>query len=573
MSHPILTDMARSKGDPRDMTGVQLNALRLHFNNSLFDFAWTFFNFRDLEGSGFRPVHKELCDLLQLWGTPVTEASPEWHPGDRLMVQIPRGAYKSSLCTIANGLWQVSRNPNQTVLIANEIMDNAKKWLRLIREVISTNRLYQTVYRDVLPPGIHWEDKENGIGMPRGWKWSDQEFNLARDSLVPECSLTAAGVGTATTGGHWDRLIKDDLVSEDAKQSPTLMQRARDWFDSSLPLEKPPYHGKDLVVCTPWSYDDVYRYILEKYGYKLYRRQAIEVDDAGRERTLVPKTPDGKGWALEELREMQRKRPFYFSSQMMCAPKAGEEQSFQPQWLRYFDLKEFASEVHIPAEYYNAECTSLRTESGEASPAPDTVRVDWMSRILLVDPASADDKTVTRHGQARTGILVVGMDPWGRRFLLDGWAGKANPAEVINQMFTLAMRWNVNRVGIEEVTFSVVYQHWLRQESARRGYHLTPIPLKPAGRRKEDRILSLLPGFQRGLFYLRREGASVIELFRREYLDYPYAATKDLLDALAYEADVLWRPDLPATARHLRDLDDEFFLKRRDITGYGPAYF
>lgn len=574
MTHPTLTDMADSQGDPRDLTATQLSGLKAHFDTSLFDFAWTFFNFRDLQGAGHRPVHKELCDILSLWGTPVTADSPDWHPGDRLMVQIPRGAYKSSLCTIANGLWQVSRNPNQTLLICNEIMDNAKKWLRLIREVISTNRLYQTVYADILPPGIHWQDQERGIGTPRSWKWSDIEFNLQRDILVPECSLTASGVGTATTGGHWDRIIKDDLVSEDAKQSPTLMQKARDWFDSSLPLEKPPYHGKDLVVCTPWTYDDVYRYILEKYGYKLYRRQAIEEGPDGKERTLIPKTPDGKGWALEELREMQRKRPFYFSAQMMVMPKAGEEQSFQPQWLRYFDLTLGSNpEALIKGDYYLPSATALRSETGEAITAPSSVRLDWMSKILLVDPASADDKTVTRHGQARTGMLVVGMDPWGRRFLLDGWAGRANPAEVIAHMFRLARLWKLSRAGIEEVTFSVVYSHWLRQESARQGYHLTPIPLKPAGRRKEDRIMQLVPGFQSGMFYLRESGSSAIDMFRREYLDYPYAATKDMLDALAYESDVLRRPELPTSARHLRDLEDEAPLRRKDITGYGSAFF
>lgn len=567
----ILTDLELSHGDPRDLSGWQVSELRAHFDASLFDFAWTFFDFHDLEGSGWRPVHKEICDLLALWGTERTAASPDWHPGDRLMIQVPRGAYKSSLCTIANGLWQVSRNPNITVLIANERSENAKKWLRLMREVVATNRLYQAVYREILPPGIHWEDREAKRHMPRYWKWSDDEFNLVRDSLVPECSLTAAGVGTATTGGHWDRIIKDDLVSEEARTSASLMQRARDWFDSSLPLEKPAYHGKDLVVCTPWSYDDVYRYILEKYDYVLYRRAAIEVGPDGEDRCLIPKRPNGKGWDLTELRDMQRKRPFYFNSQMMCAPQAGAEQSFQPQWLRGFRWD--GENATITPTNYDKGISTLRDHTGSVIEAPSSVPYEWMSNVLLVDPASADDKTPNLHARARTGMLVVGMDPWGRRYLLDGWAGRANPAAVIDKIFELAMRWKITRVGIEEVVFSIVYSHWVRHECARRAYHLAVIPLKPAGRKKDDRIMQLLPGFQNGLFYLRENGPPVLESFRREYLDFPYAATKDLLDALAYESDILRKPDLPTAARGLRRWDDRADRRDLDVTGYGTPYF
>ena len=86
--------------------------------------------------------------------------------------------------------------------------------------------------------------------------------------------------------------------------------------------------------------------------------------------------------------------------------------------------------------------------------------------------------------------------------------------------------------------------------------------------------MQLVPGFQGGLFYLREKGSITIEAFRREYLDYPYAATKDLLDALAYESDVLRAPDLPGSARGLRDFDDDpHTLRRKDITGYGSPYF
>ena len=529
--------MVESHGQPRDMTDAQLRELRAYFDSSLFAFAWTFFGFHDL----IPGLHGQVCHLLERWGEPPT--GPD-DPGNRLMIQIPRGSYKTSLCTIANSLWQVSRRPDTTILICNEIVDNAKKWLRAMREVAMTSRLYQAVYADVLPPGVSWRDREAGKTMPRWWKWNDNEIVFNRPTAgIPEASITAAGVGTATTGGHWDRLIKDDLISEDAKQSPTIMQRVREWFDSSLPLERPPYKGTDLVVCTPWSYDDVYRYILEKYDYRLYRRSAIETDDAGNELSVMPNR-----WTVAELRAEERRDPFYFSSQLMCMPRAGRFQSFDEKWLRGFYLDQTAdldrANIVIPVAHYDPTLSTAHRDDGRLIEAPPSVPLWATDRALFVDPAAADPKA-TGAAFSRSGLVSVAMDPWGRAHLLDCWAGRENPTDLVERIFAMCARWNMRRVVIEEVSFSIVYQSWLKQLALRNGYHLLVTPVKPGNRNKADRIESLIPRFQNGLVYLN-QGAPTLDALRREYLDYPAGATRDLLDALAYAPEVLRAPEDPS---------------------------
>lgn len=554
-AHPILNDMIASNGAAADLTVAQRAQLKAYFDSSLFAFAWTFFGFHDL----IPGLHGQVCHLLERWGE--TPTHPD-DPGSRLMIQIPRGSYKTSLCTIANSLWQVSRRPDTTILICNEIVDNAKKWLRAIREVAMTSRLYQAVYADILPPGIHWRDREAGRTMPRWWKWNDNEILFNRPTAgIPEASLTAAGIGTATTGGHWDRLIKDDLISEDAKQSPTIMQRVREWFDSSLPLERPPYKGVDLVVCTPWTYDDVYRYILEKYDYKLYRRSAIETDDDGTEVSVMPNR-----WTVEELRAEERRDPFYFSSQLMCRPRAGRYQSFQAEWLRGFYLEDShdldRAQIVLPADSYDPTASAAHDDEGALLEAPPVVPFWTSERAILVDPAAADPKA-TGAAYSRTGIVVVGLDAWGRMFVYDCWAGRENPTGIVEKIFALATRWNTRRVVIEEVSFSVVYQHWLKQLALRTGNHLLVTTVKPGMRNKADRIESLIPKFQNSLIYLN-QGAPGLDQLKREYLDYPAGATRDLLDALAYSPEVLRSPDLPATA----PIDDEDQPNVPTLTGY-----
>jgi GNAT superfamily N-acetyltransferase len=574
LAHPIITDMHESQGSHRDLTNTQMNELRLFFNDSLFHFAWTFFGFKDLIAKGPRPVHWEICQILKQLGMPATEP---WHPGRRMMIQVPRGSYKTSLCTTANSLWRICRDPDETVLICNEIMENSKKWLRAIREIAMANKLFQTVYADLLPPGIHWKDKDKGRNLPRWWKWNDQEVLFERSIQgIPEASLTAAGVGTATTGGHWTFIAKDDLVSEDAKNSEAVMQRVKEWYDSSLPLEKPPYKGVELIVCTPWTYNDVYRYILEKYDVKLYRRSVIEQDpDTGEDRSLLPHK-----WSLKELYEERERDPYKFSSQMMCIPRAGREQSFDPDWIRYFEIDDSAEpEIHIPDDQFTTKASKLLKE-GQFGYDPEVAatqlepaqhfKYHQCTRTLIVDPASAEKDHRSHHGVSNTGIVAVAMDPWGRIFVMDGWRGRGTPYEIINHIFRLAQKWKITKGAIEEVVFSTVYRYWLRDEARRRGIPLTMGTVRPKGRNKDDRIRQLIPTFQRGFCYFNSNSRS-LEALKREYLDFPYAANRDMMDALAYTAEVLRKPMDPS----LMDprLPDDDGPTKTDVCGYGSPYF
>jgi hypothetical protein len=558
VTSPILTDMSTSGGSPEDMTIAQLKELRAYFSDpreGLYRFAWTFFGFHDLIPS----LHGEICQLLGKWGS-----APAWN---RIMIQVPRGSYKTSLCTMANALWQLTRpectcpqighphlGADHTILICNERVDNAKKWLRAIREIVGSSRLFQLLYRDMLPPGVAFNDDRS---MPRQWKWTDEELMFERSPGVPEASLTAAGVGTATTGGHWTHIIKDDLVSEDAKNSETVMERVREWFDASKPLEKPPYKGADLVVCTPWTYRDVYRYILENYDYRLYRRSVLEPGPDGNLRSLLPHK-----WTVDELLVEQAANPFRFSAQMMCRPRAGKEQSFDVAWLRYFDL--VGPDIIIRTQHYDPSISEYLYDRHDPKAVPARAfPLSWCSMAVLVDPAAAEPNRTSNH-HARTGVLAVARDPWGRNYILDAWAEREEPGTVVDNILRMAQLYGIRSIGIEEVSFSLIYQYWLRQEAARRKVPVTVFGLPPLGRRKDDRIERLNPGFRNGLYYVRDH--TNLRPFLQEYRDYPYGLTRDLLDALAYDSEILRLP--PFQHELAKDSDNHYVDTRDPYTGY-----
>jgi hypothetical protein len=399
--------------------------------------------------------------------------------------------------------------------------------------------------------------------MPRWWKWSDTELLFHRNSTgVPEASITALGVGAASAGGHWPIIIKDDLISEDAMNSPALMETSREWFDKSLYLERPAMKGRDLIVCTPWAYDDLYSYVLNKYNYKLYRRAALE--DENGQPSVDGASSFPEKLSTGELRAQYERDPYGFSAQMMCHPRPGKEQSFDPDWLRWGSivLNDEGDECfEIERDSYDPSIHLLNVEDRP----PRRIPLRSMMICLLVDPAPSEQSDRNRERNSRNALLIEGIDPYGRRFLLDCWADRVDPLVVIHKMFELCDRWGTRSIGVEEVVFAKLYRHWIRRESELRGKYYQVRPLKPDRRTKDTRITAKIAPCKQGLYYVSRVGC---DPFVTEYIEYPYGRTRDLLDAWAYGDEMLHRPESPLEHYNRRRSSYDQRFTANPVTGY-----
>jgi transcription termination factor Rho len=75
-------------------------------------------------------------------------------------------------------------------------------------------------------------------------------------------SIRVIGVGGAITGAHPNVLIKDDLVSIEAANSPVVMQTAIDYHISSRALLAPNEdRGLEFIIGTRWAVRDLYEHI------------------------------------------------------------------------------------------------------------------------------------------------------------------------------------------------------------------------------------------------------------------------------------------------------------------------
>lgn len=542
-----------------DFNARDLADLRAYLDSDLYAFARVIFGFRDL----IPTLHGDLAAWIANWGQMEVELPTgvrEWRyytqvPADakvvrdycRIMTQVPREHFKTSLGTLANSLWQASRiDPDgvpgiyRPIAIFNERQDNATKWCRGVRDIIQSSRLYQRVYSELIPPGIAKGDTRT---MPRFWKWNDAEIDLngKRPGEV-EASISAHGIESATTGGHWPKIIMDDPISVKHKQSNLEMERTREWLKNHIYLMRPAERSLAYVNCTTWTYADIYVDCTRDYNYKLYRRSALENEqgepDVANGTSIFPEK-----LSTEKLRDMYKRDPWGFLAQMMNLPTPGQHQAFNPDWMRFGSIVEDSrGEPAFLIDNAHYDPTAVAETTSEAPPR--LVPLHSLSKAIILDPAPTEPTDQRQDPHARNAILVEGIDSWGRRYILESWADRLGYEGVIAKVFELAAKWACERLWVEEVNFSNVYRHWIAREQRPdgkfAGQYLAVLPLKPNKREKHARILAREPAWRQGLYYLNREGTLP---FQVEFTEYPNSQTVDLMDCMGYDTDALVRPE------------------------------
>ena len=557
----IFADMLESKAEPRDLTVQQIPQVRDLFEDEsgygLYLFTYYICGCKDIKPD----PHLEMCQFLSMWGklelsdgTVVNR--PEYGDDDisqnwrRLHVCVPRDTFKTSVATRANTLWHLLKNPEFTVGIFNESEAKAKSWVGSIKQVIERSQLLHTLWPERLPPGVHYKSKKT---IPRNWKWGDSGIVLERDSLnVSELSVEPFGIGGAVTGKHFTHKVLDDIIGEKSVQSQAIMDDAIHWLDNSRPLERPAEGGCELVVYTRWAYHDVYRHQLQKWPgqYKVYHRALLENPE-----TREPDVVNGKSIvphkiSTKKAKEMYRRDPFVFNSQYQCTPQSGKDVSFNVEWIRYGGIEMLAMGTEsqpyfvIEPEYYDPE--ACIAEMAEESVPPRMVPLSWCAKAVILDPApSSGSAELNKERRARNGIVVMALDPWGRRFHLESAGIRDEPTVVLDKIVEFTNKWETDLVGIEEVNFSAIYAPmWtaMMPYTHPDAQRLQFFPLATEGKQKEARISAMKNPHSQGLwFYNRPESGYTVQ----ELSEFPNSETRDLIDAMAYTDKILSRPLSP----------------------------
>ena len=452
-------------------------------------------------------LHKEMCAVIE---TPTH---------NRKLLEVPRGTFKTTIAAVGRSIQRLAQDPNRRILLACNTMRNAQRRLRRIQRHFEVNPIFRWLYRDLIPEF----DK-----VP----WNANEMVVVRSTTPIEPSVDIAGVGTAITGRHYDTIIKDDIVDDKNTNTPELIEDTIEWDASTIPLLDEPENpsNEEIVIGTPWHRADLYSLKQIDPEYLVYIRHALE-DEEGKPdfSNGTPVFPERLNKELlSRIRERMANDELFFC-QYMCDPRGGEASQFRREWILNFD----------------------REPEGE------------LTYALTVDPGS-----LRPNDGDYTAYVVCAVDVRSNMYVVYRLAIRHNPREIVNNIFDIYAQYpKIHAIGIEEVAFQKVLKYFVGEEMRKRGVFLPMAELKTDTRiSKEMRLRALIPRFSNGSIYIRPYMTDL----KDQLLDFPKGRHDDLVDALAYQLQLIRTPQ-PRKTVVVDPFSIEEILKELVLRKHGPG--
>jgi len=264
-------------------------------------------------------LHLPICNWLQTI------------PSRRKVLLTPRGTFKTTMAMgmsvhmtiqpVHGNLYMPGKDGrNLRILFAAENEKRALSRIGKIRRIYMKNELFRLL----------WPDHVWSIGEQEADVWTVSRFALPRSEDFPEATFEAAGIDSGSTGGHFDVIIKDDLIGLRSRKQPELMRAAMEWWDSSHSYFDHPIKSLDYVFGTRWASEDIYSHIFESetdYDVRIYsateRPDDLPPSGDSDKRLLFPERLD-----RVRLEEMRRKYGELYYLNYENAPFRGGNTAF-----------------------------------------------------------------------------------------------------------------------------------------------------------------------------------------------------------------------------------------------------
>lgn len=360
--------------------------------------------------------------------------------------------YKSTLGTFAGCIQEIMCDPEITIGIMSCTNGVATPFLTQIQQEFENNEDLKAVYADVL-----WANPRREAD-----RWSRDDGIVVKRATNPkEATIEAFGlIDGMRTGKHYRMHIYDDLVTEKLVTSEEMVAKVTERYELADNLGT--HKGtKKWHFGTRYSYGDTYGVLLQRGTLKPRKYAATEDGTLkGKPVFLAPKE-----W--EKIKKVQRKTA---AAQMLQNPLADTEQVFSPNYFR-----------------------------------PYFVRPAMLTVYILVDPSKgATDRS------DRTGMPVIGLDPAGNMYLLDGYRHRMPLSERWTHLKALHRKWSGDLgVQLVKVGYEIYGQQSddevLKDYMERENYHFALYELntpRQGKHSKNDRIERLEPDLRNGRFLL-----------------------------------------------------------------------
>ena len=353
---------------------------------------------------------------------------------------------------------------------------------------------------------IHQSSKILSFDVDKVVEESEQayEIQLANKQRI---RIEAYGKGSSVRGLNWagkrpNIVILDDVQDLEDAQSPTVLEKDWEWFLSEIK-----FLGKTsrvFMIGNNLGEKCLIERVFENHkelGFKVLRIPAL--DEKGN-----PTWPEKFSYSfLEKEKEAFRKagKLDIWYRERLCQAIASENQVFRKEWFNFYS----PNEVN---------------------------RIKEISNVYIACDLAISEKDSADY----TAIVVVAVDKDSNWYVLDCVYGRFQPAETIDILFGLVVRYQPIEVGVESVAFQALFLHNIEEEMRKRNIFFSLSPLK-SSKAKELRIKSLQPRFKAGKIFFP-DIADWLPEMEAELLMFPRAKHDDLIDALAYISQIAKPP-------------------------------
>lgn len=423
------------------------------------------------EVANSRSVTDEMAERIKIYVRdkykPLVKTSPKL--AGAMFIE-PREHGKTVRWSFAYVLWCLLTGRARYVLLIGASGDSASENLGNIRTELEENERILADYGDL-----------------KGDVWTNRRMELGNNSCLQAKGSGASMRGTRFRQFRPDLIVIDDVLKDDATNSPTQRSKIHRW------LKRVVFNlGKTAFIIwvnTIFHNDDpISRLCRELESGDLVNWTAVRL--ACLREDGSPLWPEY--WDCQALEDKKKTIGIAaFSTEYMNEPLSDEDRFIQQEWIdehRYSEL---------PPR------NQLRFFQG-------------------VDPATGKHDGTAMVGLAQhveTGVFYV----------LPSFAERCSEQRTVDMMVQLYRSWHFAAIGWEEVAFSGIYGNFIQKLAAERGIYLPIVKVGTRGQSKEMRVRSYSMLIQGGLIRFPERGCNNIE---QQLTEFPLGAYDDLCDGI-----------------------------------------
>lgn len=400
------------------------------------------------------------------------------------LIMLPRGTYKTTIAAISYPIWRVVHNPNICILIYMAKEGLAKQRIFVIREIFNRHHKFRSLYGNYAPvrksADIRWG--LNGLQVSK------------RTKFFSDPTIAPAGVDAATTSGHYDEIIFDDI--QDEINSASELERARVKRQFSLWTSLANDGGKCIVIGTRWHYYDVYQKIIKRDPFFYKSTKVIPaVDDNGKinfPSIFTKKILDGYRITQGE---------YLFNCNYMLRP-------LDPQKAMFKNVSEYED---------------------------DDIKDTPMTIYTIVDPATGEEESKQKAGKELdySALIKIGVTPDFNFYVLRAEQGKWTAETLVDNIILFS---HAKPKSLKTLVEGVAFQRMLKLPIEKRriemGIDLLVEIIQPPGNASKAQRGRMVEGyFQAGKVHIKKEHFKL----KKQIIEFPYnEGHDDLVDALIY---------------------------------------